>query len=82
MHYFLWLKAAKTDIAIRKYPIGQASFFQEEKLQFLEDTKIGPTIITLLPRINFSRALPKHCFVGKKCHNPFKCFIIFGSYLE
>jgi len=68
------VEATKTDIAIRKYQIGQTSFFLEEKLQFLEDTKIGPTIITLLPRINFGRALPKHCFVGKNVTIRFQVF--------
>jgi len=33
--YWYWLKAANTDIAIRKYPIGQTPFFPEEKLQLL-----------------------------------------------
>jgi len=31
----------------------------------------------------FGRALPNHCFVGKKCHIPLSCvFIIFDEYLE
>jgi len=50
------LKAAKTDIAIGKYLIAQTQIFQEEDFSFFEVSKIGPTIITLLPlnhRINF-----------------------------
>jgi len=50
------MKAAKTDTAIGKCPIGQTPFFQEEEFSFFEGNKLGPTIITLLPlnhRIDF-----------------------------
>jgi len=45
------VEATKTDIAIAKYPIGQTPIFQEEDFSFFEVSKIGPTIITLLPLI-------------------------------
>jgi len=43
-------------MAIWKYPVGQTPFFQEEDFSFCEISKIGLTIITLLPlnhRIDF-----------------------------
>jgi len=49
------LKATNTDIAIGKYSIGQTHFFLRD-FNFFEDSKYGPTIITLVPlnhRIKF-----------------------------
>jgi len=44
------LKATNTDIAIGKYLIGQTAFFQsEENFSLFEDSKNGPTGVTLLP---------------------------------
>jgi len=51
------MKAAKTDTAIGKWPIGQIPFFQEEDFSFFEGNKLGPTIITLLPLKSSHRLL-------------------------
>jgi len=57
--YLCWLKATNADIAIRKYPIGRTPFLKDEKLQFFEDTKNGPTIIILLLlALNFATTFP------------------------
>ena len=44
------------NVKIGKYAIGQIPFFQEENFSFFDDSKNGPTLITLLPinhRIDF-----------------------------
>jgi len=43
------VKATNINIAIEKYLISRTPFLKEENLQFFEDTKNGPTTITLLP---------------------------------
>jgi len=51
------MKAAKTDTAIGKWPIGQIPFFQEEDFSFFEGNKLSPTITTLLPLKSSHRLL-------------------------
>jgi len=51
-----WSKATNSDTAIGKSPIGQTPFLEDKDFSYIEGSKNGPTIITLLPlnhRIDF-----------------------------
>jgi len=47
--YLCWLKATSTDITIGNTQSTELHFLKTKNVSFFEDTKNGPTIITLLP---------------------------------
>jgi len=71
------LKAFKIDISIGIYPIGQILYFQEENfLNFVVNVRVIIGKIALKQLfMAYGRALPNHCFAGKKYHSPLSCVL-------